>query len=156
MESNDNNNEDTNVRVAVRCRPFNTREKAIGDTNSCIKINEDRVIITSPAEEEHNFAFDCLFDENSMQVSLWQSIGVPILQKAFSGYNGTIFAYGQTGSGKTWSMQGADGDLRGIIPRMNDAVFDRIKDETSLNKSMQYLVTASYFELYNEVIYVSI
>lgn len=53
-------------------------------------------------------------------------------------------------------MQGGhDDDNRGIIPRMASAVFDRIRDEKENHPSMQFLVTASYFELYNEVIFVS-
>lgn len=52
-------------------------------------------------------------------------------------------------------MQGGEGDMKGIIPRMNDAVFQKISDDIARNPSMQFLVTASYFELYNEVIYVS-
>lgn len=91
----EHSNEDTNVRVAVRCRPFNSREKALDDTNSCIKMTKDSIIISNSAGEEHTFAFDCLFDQNSVQTSLYESIGVPILTKAFSGYNGTIFAYGK-------------------------------------------------------------
>lgn len=35
------------------------------------------------------------------------SPGAPLLDKAFQGWNGTIFAYGQTGSGKSFSMTGS-------------------------------------------------
>jgi hypothetical protein len=52
-------------------------------------------------------------------------------------------------------MQGADGDLQGVIPRMNNAVFSRIANQRTTNPKLQFLVTASYFELYNEVIFVS-
>lgn len=147
---------DTNVRVAVRCRPFNDREKAMsgGDNKSqCIEISGSNVIITGPNGEDHSFAFDNVFGMNSTQPEVWESVGLPILDKAFSGYNGTIFAYGQTGSGKTWSMQGADGDLEGVIPRMNNSVFERISTQKAANPHLQFLVTASYFELYNEIIF---
>lgn len=53
-------------------------------------------------------------------------------------------------------MQGATGaDNRGIIPRMTSAVFEQIDSQKEERPSMQFLVTASYFELYNEVIFVS-
>ena len=117
---------DTNVRVAVRCRPFNSREKAMADMSKCISIKGEQVVIIGPTGEEHSFAFDYVFDDNSTQPEVWQDVGLPILEKAFCGYNGTIFAYGQTGSGKTWSMQGAEGDLEGVIPRINSAVYERI------------------------------
>ena len=92
---------DTNVRVAVRCRPFNSREKSMNEV-SCIRLTEDQVVLTNPAMsgEEHSFAFDLVFDQNTPQPLVWEKIGVPILEQAFSGYNGTIFAYGQTGSGR--------------------------------------------------------
>lgn len=50
-------------------------------------------------------------------------------------------------------MLGQQGELQGVIPRMNSALFDRISEETSRNSNLQFLVTASYFELYNEVIF---
>lgn len=93
---------DTNVRVAVRFRPLNDRERAINDT-SCAQINGNQIALShaaANASDEKNFAFDFIFDENSLQTEVWDAIGVPILAKAFSGYNGTIFAYGQTGSGE--------------------------------------------------------
>jgi hypothetical protein len=53
------NGEDTNVRVAVRCRPFNGKEKANNEV-SCVKMFDDHLILTNPngAGEEHSFAFD--------------------------------------------------------------------------------------------------
>lgn len=57
--------------------------------------------------------------------------------------------------GKTWSMQGApdDSELQGIIPRLNTALFERIEIEKVSRPSAQFLVTASYFEIYNEFIF---
>jgi hypothetical protein len=91
---------------------------------------------------------------DSEQVAVWLAVGAPILDKAFCGYNGTIFAYGQTGSGKTWTMQGAPGtEANGIIPRMCSSLFERVVREKEERPSVQFLVTCSYFEIYNEVIY---
>ena len=52
-------------------------------------------------------------------------------------------------------MQGAldDSDLQGIIPRLNTALFLRINEEKLSRPSVQFLVTASYFEIYNEFIF---
>jgi kinesin family protein 1/kinesin family protein 3/17 len=58
--------------------------------------------------------------------------------------------------GKTWSMQGgASDEAQGIIPRMAKHLFDRINAEKAERPTMLFMVTASYFELYNEVIFVS-
>jgi kinesin family protein 3/17 len=63
------------------------------------------------------------------------------------GFNGTIFAYGQTGTGKTFTMEGirSQPELRGIIPSSFAHIFDAI----SHTKSRQFLVRASYLEIYN-------
>jgi kinesin family protein 1/kinesin family protein 3/17 len=52
-------------------------------------------------------------------------------------------------------MQGAPegGELQGIIPRLNNALFERINMEKKASTAVQFLVTASYFEIYNEVIF---
>ena len=67
------------------------------------------------------------------------------------GYNGTIFAYGQTGTGKTHTMTGVEGDpfLQGIMPRSFTDVFCRIENDSV---ETQFLVRASYLEIYNEEI----
>ena len=72
-------------------------------------------------------------------------------------YYYSLFLYdlidGQTGSGKTWSMTGADGENRGIIPRLCQSLFGRIDKEKQTVPTLQFLVTSSYFEIYNEIIY---
>ncbi|KAJ2556714.1 hypothetical protein EV175_001821, partial [Coemansia sp. RSA 1933] len=68
----------------------------------------------------------------------------------FNGYNGTVFCYGQTGSGKTFTMMGADidnEDLRGIIPRIVEGIFGQIIDSPP---TLEYMVKASYMEIYME------
>ena len=50
-------------------------------------------------------------------------------------------------------MQGGQDDEKGVIPRMNHAIFQRIDLQKASSPSLQFLVTVSYFELYNEVIF---
>jgi hypothetical protein len=42
-------------------------------------------------------------------------------------------------------------ELAGVIPRMNASLFARIADEKADNSNVLFLVTCSYFEIYNEV-----
>lgn len=59
------------------------------------------------------------------QLSIFNSIALPLIDSCFKGYNGTIMAYGQTGSGKTFTMgnAGFDSELdKGIIPRTIEEV----------------------------------
>ena len=125
----------------------------MGD-KACIRFADGQLTMNNPVDgEDQSFGFDIIFDQQSTQPQVWEAVGNPSLQKAFEGFNGTIFAYGQTGSGKTWSMTGADGDLRGVIPRLCETLFERIENDKKSQPTMQYLVTASYFEIYNEVIF---
>ncbi|CAK0842026.1 unnamed protein product, partial [Prorocentrum cordatum] len=150
------------VQVAIRCRPQNTKEVNSGEAN-IVEIEEafvdsghpGGVVLSDPAgkEEPASFKFDIVFGLSVRQEDVYNSVGLPALNKTFEGYNGTIFAYGQTGSGKSWSMSGVpkDPELRGIIPRMNDALFERIgKEQVGTRK---FLVMCSYFEIYNEIIF---
>ena len=51
-------------------------------------------------------------------------------------------------------MQGVQQDpiLKGLIPRFTTALFDRVKLEKEKDANKLFLVTCSYFEIYNEVI----
>lgn len=74
-----------------------------------------------------------------------------IVDAVLGGYNGSIIAYGQTGTGKTFSMEGIRSvpELRGIIPMAFDQIFSYIKHAGT---ATQFLVRASYLEIYNEEI----
>ncbi|EEY66299.1 kinesin-like protein [Phytophthora infestans T30-4] len=147
-----------NIRVAVRCRPMNERENreqsvscfTCGPNGTAVLTNMD-----NPAEK-HEFGFDFVYGCDSKQESVFEDIGVPLLDRAFGGYNGTIFAYGQTGSGKSFSMTGVTGGseaLEGLIPRVNCAIFERVATERVENPNKRFLVECSFFEIYNEIIY---
>jgi Kinesin motor domain len=81
---------------------------------------------------------------------VYEVCGAPLVESVLEGYNGTIFAYGQTGAGKTHTMEGYPDppELRGIIPNSFQHIFDKI----ALADNVQYLVRASYLEIYNEEI----
>ncbi|GMF49966.1 unnamed protein product [Phytophthora fragariaefolia] len=106
--------------------------------------------------EKHEFGFDFVYGCDSKQETVFEDIGMPLLDRAFGGYNGTIFAYGQTGSGKSFSMTGVTGGpeaLEGLIPRVNRAIFERVAKERVESPNMRFLVECSFFEIYNEIIY---
>ena len=98
------------------------------------------------------FTYNQVFAENSTQTDVFNSIGLPVIDGVFQGFNGTIFAYGQTGSGKTHTMMGPDfennstAELWGIIPRAVESIFSRISNA----EDMECSVHVSFFEIYNE------
>lgn len=147
-----------NVKVAVRCRPFNKREKGMS-AKSVVEVEGGKVVaLTDPdgrkADEPRSFVFDHSYYMDSTQEEVFEDLAKPIVEKALVGYNGTIFAYGQTGSGKTFSMMGErePAELRGLIPRMNTLLFDRLAALQADKPALQFLVIVSYLEIYNEVI----
>jgi len=108
-------------------------------------------------EAPKEFTFDAVFDEECSQRQLYDVCAAPVVQSVLEGYNGTIFAYGQTGAGKTHTMEG-DGmrdELKGIIPNAIQHIFDHVSlngGENGSRNNVQFLVRASYFEIYNEEI----
>ena len=96
------------------------------------------------------FTFDSVYDWNSKQIDLYDETFRPLVDSVLLGFNGTIFAYGQTGTGKTYTMEGVrnDPEKRGVIPNSFEHIFTHI----SRSQNQQYLVRASYLEIYQEEI----
>ncbi|RLN52494.1 hypothetical protein BBJ29_001108 [Phytophthora kernoviae] len=147
-----------NIRVAVRCRPMNERENR-EQSVSCFTCAPDGTAVLTNMDnptEKHEFGFDFVYGCDSKQETVFKDIGLPLLDRAFGGYNGTIFAYGQTGSGKSFSMTGVTNGpeaMEGLIPRVNRAIFERVANERVEYPNKRFLVECSYFEIYNEIIY---
>ena len=91
-----------------------------------------------------------MYDCNSKQYDLYAESFAPLVDAVLDGFNGTIFAYGQTGTGKTYTMEGirSEPNNRGVIPNSFEHIFSHI----SKSANQQYLVRASYLEIYQEEI----
>ncbi|VDM09280.1 unnamed protein product [Wuchereria bancrofti] len=147
------------VRVAVRVRPLNSREKA-ENSQECVQcfVEQNQISINGKM-----FTFDSVFDPTTSQEIIYDECAAPLLEKIFDGYNCTILAYGQTGSGKTYTMGTeetvntfgfffllyvdkitASSEGRGIISRLVDGIFKQI------GTSERHRVTASMLEIYEE------
>ncbi|XP_053555028.1 kinesin-like protein KIF3B [Bombina bombina] len=143
------------VRVVVRCRPMNSKELAAGHEKMVqVDVKLGQVAVKnargSPNEPPKTFTFDAVYDSDSKQVDLYDETFRPLVDSVLLGFNGTIFAYGQTGTGKTFTMEGVRGDpeKRGVIPNSFEHIFTHI----SRSQNQQYLVRASYLEIYQEEI----
>ncbi|XP_078413904.1 kinesin-like protein KIF1B isoform X2 [Cetorhinus maximus] len=147
------------VKVAVRVRPFNSRE--IGKDSKCIiqMQGSSTSIINpkNPKESPKTFSFDHSYWSHTSpedpafasQSQVYNDIGKEMLQHSFEGYNVCIFAYGQTGAGKSYTMMGKqDKDHQGIIPQLCEELFEKINDNS--NSDMSYSVEVSYMEIYCE------
>ncbi|XP_078397599.1 kinesin-like protein KIF3B isoform X2 [Cetorhinus maximus] len=143
------------VKVVVRCRPMNRKEEAAAcDQIVDMDVKLGQVSIqnpkTIPADSPKTFTFDAVYDSSSKQSDLYDETVRPLVDSVLQGFNGTVFAYGQTGTGKTYTMQGiwAEPEKRGIIPNSFEHIFTHI----SRSQDQQYLVRASYLEIYQEEI----
>ncbi|KAK3560783.1 hypothetical protein QTP86_019476 [Hemibagrus guttatus] len=146
------------VKVAVRVRPFNSRE--VGKESKCIiQMSGNTTTIINPKQPKENksFNFDYSYwshtspeDVNyACQKQVYKDIGEEMLLHAFEGYNVCIFAYGQTGAGKSYTMMGKqEKDQQGIIPLLCEDLFTKISDNGDNN--MSYSVEVSYMEIYCE------
>ncbi|XP_075904887.1 kinesin-like protein KIF16B isoform X7 [Nelusetta ayraudi] len=153
------------VRVAVRVRPMNRREKDL--TAKCIIQMEgtktsianlkipDGVSGDSVRERVKTFTYDFSYDSMDCKSSafvsqekVFKDLGLDVLKAAFEGYNACVFAYGQTGSGKSYTMMGSPGDA-GLIPRFCECLFSRIAEATRWDEA-SFRTEVSYLEIYNE------
>eukprot|EP01133_Synstelium_polycarpum_P017204 gene17204-20503_t len=152
------------VKVAVRVRPFNSRNaecivKMSGNKTLLVRPTQLRANPNAPptAEDEKSFTFDHSYwsfdsaDEGfASQNTVFNDLGSEVLQNAWEGFNCSIFAYGQTGSGKSYSMLGY-GEDKGIIPLVCEEMFNRIGNTVSTETEQTvFKVEVSFMEIYNE------
>uniref|UniRef100_A0A672SBG6 Kinesin-like protein KIF13B n=1 Tax=Sinocyclocheilus grahami TaxID=75366 RepID=A0A672SBG6_SINGR len=161
---------ESNVKVAVRVRPMNRRERDL--KTKCVVDMEGNQTVLYPANGNLGkgdsrafcdicdvsfqvFAYDyCFWSMDEAETAkfagqdvVFQCLGESLLDSAFQGYNACIFAYGQTGSGKSYTMMGT-AEQPGLIPRLCSSLFQRTVQEQREGES--FTVEVSYMEIYNE------
>nr|XP_019595989.1 PREDICTED: kinesin-like protein KIF19 [Rhinolophus sinicus] len=150
---------DQQLMVALRVRPINVAELEEGATLIAHKVDEQMVVLMDPMEDpddilrahrsrEKSYLFDVAFDFTATQEMVYQATTQSLIKGVISGYNATVFAYGPTGCGKTYTMLGTDHEPGIYVRTLND-LFCAI-EETS--NDMEYDVSMSYLEIYNEMI----
>ncbi|XP_042569281.1 kinesin-like protein KIF1B isoform X14 [Cyprinus carpio] len=147
------------VKVAVRVRPFNSRETS-KESKCIIQMQGNSTTILNPKnpkEPPKSFSFDYSYWSHTSpddpcfasQSLVFNDIGKEMLQHAFEGYNVCIFAYGQTGAGKSYTMMGKQEEgQEGIIPLLCEDLFEKINDNS--NEEISYSVEVAYMEIYCE------
>lgn len=156
------------VKVAVRVRPYNNRERQEG-AELCVSMSGRTTKIWSKEqgiEKEFNFDYsywshDGFIEEPGTglmkkaspssnyadQMTVFNDLGVEVLNNAWNGYHVCLFAYGQTGAGKSYSIVGY-GANKGIIPIACEEIFTRIRQPQP--KKVEFQVEVSMLEIYNE------
>lgn len=146
-----------NIRVYVRIRPLLTGEEdpakvEYPDLDSLDGGKE--MVIHAPTtlsatgkerNEKHNYVFDRVFGPTTSNIDVFEDCR-DLIQSVVDGYNVSLLSYGQTGSGKTFGMSGPNG----IIPcsiQFLLAEMHRLRE-----KGWEYVVEASFVEVYNETL----
>ncbi|KAG8129228.1 hypothetical protein E2320_015906 [Naja naja] len=167
---------DQQLTVALRIRPISMAELEEGATLIAHKVDDQvfktpniiyqnpnpflqMIVLMDPMEDpddvlranrsrEKSYLFDVAFDFAATQEMVYRATTKGLIEGIISGYNATIFAYGPTGCGKTYTMLGTDHEPGIYVQTLND-LFHAI-EETS--NDMEYEVSMSYLEIYNEMI----
>ena len=152
------------VHVAIRTRPtasFAQDQLIVDQERGTIRVNErggkspshsggTSVDYLNNKTDEWNFAFHHVL-HNAGQETVFEILSRETVAQCLEGINGTIMAYGQTGAGKTFTMIGdvSQYKYRGIAPRALGLIFSEIASRPQVN----FQVTVTYMEIYNERIY---
>ncbi|KAG3260121.1 kinesin-like protein KIF19 [Ictidomys tridecemlineatus] len=150
---------DQQLMVALRIRPLNAAELEEGATVIAHKVGDQVVVLMDPNEDpedplrahrsrERTFIFDTVFDQQASQEDVYCATIQHLVEGVISGYNATVFAYGPSGAGKTHTMLGMDAEPGIYLQTLTD-LFQAIE---KTRDNMDYSVSISYLEIYNEVI----
>ncbi|XP_061614602.1 kinesin-like protein KIF18A isoform X4 [Phyllopteryx taeniolatus] len=158
----------SHVKVVVRVRPTNEKEKS-ENVRNVVQVVDKHMLVFDPKEEEIScfgsqrvrnrninkrankdlkFVFDHVFGENSTQDDIFENTTKGVLNSVMNGFNCTVFAYGATGAGKTHTMLGAPNEP-GVMYRTMKDLFKRMDDA---KEEKEFSVAVSYLEVYNEQI----
>ena len=159
----------TNIRVAIRVRPFNTRELE-SNQKSIIRVLDDTNLLFDPEDDQDEFFFhgakikhrditrrvnkkltmdfDHVFDTESQNVDVYEGCMQSMIKSLMDGYNCSIFVYGATGAGKTHTMLG-NLEEPGIVFLTVRELFNRMDEQSAVK---HFDVGVSYLEVYNELV----
>ncbi|KAK3528046.1 hypothetical protein QTP86_017089 [Hemibagrus guttatus] len=157
----------SHVKVVVRVRPLNTKEKD-GNLKNIVRLVDNHMLIFDPKEEvsffsgqkagnrdlrkrankDLKFVFDHVFGEDSTQMEVFENTTKGVVDGVLHGYNCTVFAYGATGAGKTHTMLGCN-ENPGVMYLTMKELFKRMD---LIKEEKVFEVAFSYLEVYNEQI----
>ncbi|KAL3669876.1 hypothetical protein V7S43_005253 [Phytophthora oleae] len=106
--------------------------------------------LTGTRSREKRYAFDYVFTPQDGQQKVYQHTTKFLIHGVLNGFNATVFAYGCTGAGKTHTMLGTT-EEPGIMARTLEDLFRNIERvHADPAGRVQYRVTVSFLEVYNE------
>lgn len=146
----DNKNEDR-IKVYLRMRPLLQNEQPIEYevSENKISINPPNMNANSKFCMNKSFSFRQIFDSNSNQTEVFNTVALPLLPDFLNGHDVLIFCYGSTNAGKTFTISGNKGNP-GLLERSLDFIVSSLESNQTSHSQQLF---ASFFEIYNERIY---
>ncbi|CAK9784791.1 kinesin-domain-containing protein [Cutaneotrichosporon oleaginosum] len=140
------------VLVSIRVRPPSEAELRQSSQIAWVTPAYDLrmikpAVVRDAARDKKEWFFDRIIDPETDNARTYATAARAHVLSAMEGYNAVIFAYGQTASGKTFTLTGAP-HSPGIIPLAIADLFQQIR----ASPDREWLLRASYLELYNETI----
>lgn len=157
--------QESNINVSIKIRPVLERELNNKLFNQCLTVKDNEIYVIksnktlsiSKSNDNNNnslvksFKFDKIFDQDTTQEEVFNSIGIECIKHINRNFNSTIFAYGQTGSGKTYTIEGKKHsnynsfENYGLVPR----IIKYLSDNKSNNQ--KFFISALQIYLDNAV-----
>ncbi|GIY91111.1 kinesin-like protein KIF12 [Caerostris extrusa] len=146
-----------NIHVVVRVRPLTLQEEGRKDMQAVKFPAEGQIALDDHSTATPRvFTFHVVFEPEAAQEEVFDHCGIKrLIDMALDGFACTVLAYGQTGAGKTYTLTGPQSDdlLRpgvraspGVVHMAFAYLFNQIKQR----KDIEYIVQASYMEIYKE------
>eukprot|EP01052_Picozoa_sp_SAG31_P004036 SAG31_NODE_162_length_21892_cov_343.171936_16_plen_196_part_00 len=139
------------VQVYIRVRP----DLPAIDGVECgqmphLLLDEEANTIQLPDVEGPAKAYKChrVFGPEQNTGMVYNEVFREPMDQMAQGFNVTLFAYGQTGSGKTYTMSGTQGK-----PGITAMAFGHIFDNVKASPNMDFKISVSVMEIYQDVIY---
>ncbi|CAH0564868.1 unnamed protein product [Brassicogethes aeneus] len=152
------------ITVCVRKRPLNDRESRRKEVDVVSVPTKNQLIVHEPKHkvdltkylENQHFRFDYVFDDSCTNDIVYKFTAKPLVKTIFDGGMATCFAYGQTGSGKTHTM---GGEFKGKIQNFKNGIYGLVAVDVFKQianpkyAKMNYIVSASFFEIYGKLVF---
>ena len=150
-ENKEKENDNNYTKVYCRFRPMNKKETEYSQEQISTMTSTNVLDINTSKEKNiFSFNFDYIFGPNSTQQDIYDNCAKKSVENFLLGYNSAIIIHGQNNSGKSYTMYGKndDNNLKGIIPRVAEDVFEFIRD----NENLEFIVQVSIVDIYKDKI----
>lgn len=153
-----------NIKVVVRVRPLNEKEKELNN-RIVVDVVDDKMLVFDPKEDmqpffyqgvqqpnknflkrankELKFVFDNVCGQNASNFDVFETTTKDILASLMEGYNCSVFVYGATGAGKTFTMIGSK-ENPGITYLTMEHLFYTMN---SFEREREFDIGVSYIEV---------